>query len=232
MADLWLNENSGIEARNATTQHTVAFGFTSASDSLLIFIAGGAVTHDDNDGTWTERLAPVQHAELAVFTKVSTGDSQIVIDHNASDYPMPWQVFEYPEDSTYLDGASDSAADTTWPTLSGLTSNEKTIIAAICRASAETTGTATAGSWTVTTNEISDQIIVNDGSTDGAFLAVAYEERVTATSVAPTTTVTIPGDDPFNSGAECQQVVFAIDVVSAAAVYPPFPRRQNTLVRM
>jgi hypothetical protein len=217
MAHQWLNEASGVDARNGTDTHTIAFGFTSTSGSLLVFLVAGAVTHDA-PGPWVQQLAPVQNAELAVFTRVSAGDDEIVITNNADNYPVLWQVFEYPEDSTYLDGADEATGGTgdsrTWPNLSGLTSNAKTIIAAVARASSQTSGTASIASWAVTTNELFDQLELSDGSTDGCYFGLAYEEDVTATSVTPTATMTI-GSVPFAGGAQYQMVVFAIEVASA-----------------
>jgi hypothetical protein len=207
----WLNENSGVAARNGTDTHTVPFGFTSTSGSLLVFIAAGSVTHDASG--WTQQLAPVQFAELAVFTKVSVGDDEIVVTHNSDNYPMDWQIFEFAEDSTYLDGAEEATGGSgdsrTWPVLSGLTSNPKTIIAAVCRSSGLASGTASIASWAITTNELRDLLTLGN-ATEGIYHGVAYEEDVTATSVTPTATMTV-GGVPFSGSAQYQMVVFAID---------------------
>jgi hypothetical protein len=220
MAHTWSNRGEGLADRNDTTSHTLTsteFGFTPTANTLLVFICSGSVTHDATG--WTQQLAPVQFAELAVFTKTAAGGDNIVVTHNASNYPMDWMIFEFPEGSTYLDGAEEATGGTgdsrTWPTLSGLTSNAKTIIAAVCRSSSLATGTASIASWAITTNELRDLLTLQLlTSTDGVYAGYAYEEDVTATSVTPTATMTV-GGAPFAGGAQYQMVVFAIEPASA-----------------
>jgi hypothetical protein len=216
-----INRSSGSAARNGTTSHTVDFGFTSTTGNLLVFLAGGAVTHDISG--WTQRLAPVNSGELAVFTKTSAGESSATVTHNGSNYSIGWAVYEFPAGTTYTDGAEETAADDTWPALTGLPGTEQFLIAGLERVAGSTAATGFnasdwggGGTWV----EDLDSFVADNGSTDGYGMAVVSQSRYTSTSITPTATINLSGSW---TTTDRQKVVFALDVPAGGSNFTETP---------
>lgn len=206
----WTNVSSGTADRNGTTSHTIPFGFTTATDSLVVVVVFGGVTHTVSG--WTEQLSPVSSGELSVFTKVSTGDADITVTHNASNYPVQWVAYEFPEGSTYTAGQSNNASDETFPDLAGLPGVEQVVIAARGRiAGGSESGAST--TWTGPWVEDVDLFTAN-GATDGCYLTVGHQINVTATSITPSASTTYDGT--WGIG-DREKVVFALDVEVGAS---------------
>ncbi len=196
---------SGIAARNGTSSHTIPFGFTSTSGSLLCVVVFGGVTHDASG--WTEQLSPVSSGELSVFTKTSAGDSSITVTHNASNYPVAWAAYEFPAGSSYTVGSSDNASSDTFPGLSGLPGTEQLIIAARGRiAGGSESGAGT--TWTAPWVESVDLFTAASG-TDGCYLTIGVQPDYTGTSITPTASTTYDGT--WGVG-DREKAVFAIEV--------------------
>lgn len=185
----WLNFASGTAPRNGTTSHTINFGFTSTSGSLLVVIVHGAVTHTASG--WTEQAQPVATGELSLFTKTSTGDSSITVTHNGSNYPVNWVVYEFPAGSTQTGIDSTTGSNDTMPGLTGLPGAEQVVIAALGRV---TIGAETGASISPSAPWVEDADLFSAASgTDGTYLAVVRQINVTATSITPTITPTYSG---------------------------------------
>lgn len=185
----WLNFASGTAARNGTTSHTINFGFTSTSGSLLVVIMHGAVTHTVSG--WTEQAQPVSSGELSLFTKTSAGDSSITATHNGSNYPVNWVAYEFPAGSTLTGIDSTTGSNDTMPGLTGLPGTEQVVIAALGRV---TVGSETGGSIAPSAPWVEDADLFTAASgTDGTYLAVIRQINVTATSITPTISPTYSG---------------------------------------
>lgn len=206
----WLNQASGVAARNGTTSHAINFGYTSTSGSELVVIVYGGVTHDEHSGAWTQRLAPVSSGEMDVFTKTSAGESSIVIDHNGSNYPVGWAAYELPAGSTWTDGTASNLAGTDAPpTLSGLPGTAQFVISALGRVASSSGVTSASAVWDSPWAEDSDLFTGFASSTDGMFLTVGHQTGVTASSASPSPTPTYGG---ANTPADRQAVTFAFAI--------------------
>lgn len=212
----WLNANSGIGVRNGTSSHTVSFSFTSTAGNLLVFLVAGAVTHTDPSGTWTEQLQPVSGCELSVFTKISTADTSITVDHNGSNYPVVWDVYEFPAGSTYLAGTSNipsagtSGAPRSWgDTLTGLPGTSVTVIAAASSGNTGGGSVTVTAAWSAPYTSATDVTAPAGSGTDGVGMVVGTTVGYTSTTAQPTWTPTwstgLSGWAP-----DVQQVLFAI----------------------
>jgi hypothetical protein len=207
---LWLNKTSGVAARNASTTHTVDFGFTSTSGNLLVVLMYGAITHTVSG--WTERLAPVNSGELSVFTKTSTGDTGITDVHNGSDYPCGWIAFEFPAGSSYTNGSTSNTGDDTPPALGSLPGTAQMIVAAVGRV-AGGGESASSAAWAAPWVEVFDNYTARVG-TSGFEFTTAYQAGYTGTSITPdAVNITYPGGGW--GSADRQRVTFALDVVTA-----------------
>lgn len=209
----WINKSGGVSARNGTNTHTVPFGFTSTSGSLLVVVMFGAVTHTASG--WTEQLSPVSSGELSVFTKTSAGDNSITAVHNGSNYAISSVVYEFPAGSTYVGGDSSNNTSETFPTL-GLSGSPMLVIAARGRTA---TGTET-GASTVWSGGMVEDLDVYDAyasGTDSGHLTVAHEINVTSTSYTPSATTTYTGTW---STTDRERVIFAIDAVAPSTKTP------------
>jgi hypothetical protein len=218
------NLNSGVAARNGTTNHVITFGFTPASGSLLVFLCFGPVTHTEDTGNWTERLQPVSSAELSVFTKTSAGETSISITHNGSNYQVAWVAYEFPAGSTWTGGIGASPTTDTFSQLTGLPGTEQVVFGARGRTSASATAattTAWPGGW-VEDADLYSPPAANEGLT----FTVGRQNNVTATSVTPSATTTYGGTWDT---ADRQHVTFAIDAaVTVDSAAPSVPTGLTT----
>jgi hypothetical protein len=206
----WLNFASGTAARNGTTSHTINFGWTSTSGSLLVVIMHGAVTHTVSG--WTEQAQPVATGELSLFTKTSAGDSSIAVTHNGSNYPVNYVIYEFPTGSTFTGIDSTTGSDDTMPGLSGLPGTEQVIIGALGRV---TVGSETNGSISPSAPWIEDgDLYAAASGTDGSYLAVVRQINVTSASITPTIAPTYSGT--WSNGSR-EKISAAFDVAAAPA---------------
>jgi hypothetical protein len=208
----YLNIGSGIAARNGTASHTINFGYTSTSGSLLVVVIYGAVTHTASG--WTERLQPVSSGELSVFTKTSAGDSSISVTHNASNYASYWVAYEFPAGSTYTAGEGNSDTSDTFPALTGLPGTVQVIIAARGRVVATSAATSGSSVWSSPWVEDADIFDAFASGTDNGYLTVAHRINYTSTSITPATTTTYGGTWTVN---DRQHAGFAIDAVEISS---------------
>ena len=195
-----LQQSSGVAARNGTASHTISFGWTAGSGTLVTLILFGAVTHAISG--WSERLAPVNSGELSVFTVAGAGQSSATVTHNGADYAVHWVALETP--GAWVGGSGSSSADDVMPAVAGLPGTPVTVIAAHGRVSATATDAASA-SWSGMT-ELYDLVTPKD-TTDGGWLTVAYLAGVTASSYAPSLAASYTS---WGSPGDRQHVTFAV----------------------
>lgn len=205
----WLNMASGTAPRNGTTSHTINFGWTSASGSLLAVFVYGAVTHAVTG--WTEQEQPINSGELSLFTKTSTGDTSITVTHNGSNYPVQWIAYEYPAGTTFTGSDADFDTVEAFTTLSGLPGTAQVILAARGRV-ATTSETGASSTWTTPWVEDAD-LFIAPSPTDGCYMTVGHQINVTATSVTPAATTTYSGTW---SAPDRQRIVAAFNVAVAS----------------
>lgn len=185
----WLNKASGTAARNGTTSHTISFGFTSTSGSLLAVFIHGAVTNTASG--WTKQAGPVATGECSLFTKISAGDSSITVTHNGSNYPVNYVIYEFPTGSTVTGVDSTTGSSDTLVGLTGLSGAPQVTIAAIGRVAigSETGASAT---WSGSLVEDGDLFVAASG-TDGSYFTVGHQINVTASSWSPTVSISYTG---------------------------------------
>jgi hypothetical protein len=205
----WLNFASGVAAKNASTSHTIPFGFTSTSGSLLVAIIHGAVTNTASG--WAKQAGPVATGECSLFTKTSAGDSSITVTHNGSDYAVNYVIWEFPTGSSLTGIDSTTGSNDTMPALTGLPGTEQVIIGALGRV---TVGSETNGSISPSAPwvEDSDRFTAANG-TDGTYLAVVRQINVTSTSITPTITPTYSGT--WSNGSR-EKISAALNVAAGA----------------
>lgn len=212
----WTNRTAGLAARNGTTTHDLTFT-AAAVNSLLVAVVHGPVTHTWPGG-WTERLQPVNFTELSVATRTATaGESSVTVTHNAPNYPVHYLVYEFPSGSTWVNGAgaSGTARGAAQPTVTGLPGTAVTVLYGVGASVDATSGTPYSATWTVTEDYDVNEFMA---TTDGAWLSVAYEDGVTATSATTTPTVT-KGSGTVDS---YERVTFAVNPAAPpAGVSPP-----------
>ncbi len=117
----WIAKTAGSAARNGTNSHTITFS-PASSNSLLVAVIGGPVTHTMVTSGWTKQLSVIQDTELAVFTKTaSSGESSLQVTHNGSNYPIEYAIYEFAAGSIYHSGTSKVYdGNPSFPTLTGL----------------------------------------------------------------------------------------------------------------
>lgn len=207
----WLNKTSGISPRNATSTHTISFGWTAGTGTFLVVVMAGSVTNA-NAGGWTERLQPVNNTELSVFTKTGAGESSITVTNNAANYPVAWVAYEFRAGTTWTNGIGSTTSADVFPTLTGLPGTAQMVIAARSRSASATNSTGST-EWPAGWVEDLDAATPRN-VTDGVFLSVGHQLNVTATSITPTSTPTY--ENGFT--ASRQHVAFALDVAAPSAL--------------
>jgi hypothetical protein len=206
----WLNIGSGTAARNGTTSHTISFGFTSTSGSLLVAVIHGAVTHTASG--WTEQAQPVATGECSLFTKTSAGDSSITVTHNGSNYPVNYVIYEFPTGSTVTGVDSTTGSNDTMEGLTGLPGTEQVIIGALGRVAI---GSETGASISPSAPWVEDaDLFVAASGTDGSYLAVVHQINYTGASITPTISPTYTGT--WSNGSR-EKISAAFDVAAASA---------------
>lgn len=212
----WVNQASGTAPRNGTGSHTVSFGFTSKPGNLIVFLCYSAADNAEASGTWTERAQPGGSAELSLFTKTSTGETSITINHNVANHPMLWVAYEFLTGSAYTTATSSSTTSEAFPTLSGLPGMAQVVIAARGRASSSSADTNASTAWDSPTVEDAD-LFTPYTSTVGLALTAGHQLNVTAGSVTPSATTTYTGTWAVT---DRQRIVAAFDVAVPATGSP------------
>lgn len=211
----WINQSSGIAARNGTSSHTISFGWTAGTGTYLVVFIAGSVTNTGPGAPWSEPQGPVSSAELSMFVCGSaSGQTSITVTHNGSDYAVPWAAYEFPAGTTLTASVSNSATADTFPALGSLPGTEQVILAARGRGNPNSGGTASTV-WTSPWVEDADRNVAIN-VTDGAYLTVGHQLNVTATSITPAAT----GTYSFTVPSDRQHIVAALNV---AVIVPPGP---------
>lgn len=216
---MWVNRSASNEPRSAgATTHT--YNFTPATAGrLLVAICMGSVTTAWPAG-WTEQLTPVGNTEISVATKTATsGESSVVVTHNAANYQVEIEVYEFASGSTWVNGIGATAQAVTAgasPTVTGLPGTAVTVFYACCYAKGVAQTIVESVTWSAPVIELTD-LDVPYSTTDGNHYTVAYEDGVTATSrtATPTYSNTTTGSVVLSG----ERVTFAIN--AAALLGPP-----------
>lgn len=187
----WTRFTSGVAPRNGTFAHTIDFGPTTSGSELVFAVFGGVTMIAGSD--WNERLSPVSSGELSIFTKTSIGDRIIDLTHNGTNYAVAWGMWEFPAGTlwTAAVGTGTTTSDT-FPQLTGLPGTPVFILAGRGRVAGSTT-TAGSSLWTAPWYEIIDSYTVGISGSDGPYLAVGYQNGVTAANITPSAASTYSG---------------------------------------
>jgi hypothetical protein len=207
----WTNKASGTASKNGTTSHTINFGFTSASGSLLVAIVHGAVTNTASG--WTKQAGPVATGECTLFTKTSAGDTSITVTHNGSDYAVNYVIYEFPAGSSVTGVDSTTGSNDTMVGLTGLPGTEQVIIGALGRVAI---GSETGATISPSAPWVEDgDLFVAATGTDGSYLAVVHQINYTGTSITPTISPTYTGTW---SNSSREKISAAFDVAVGATI--------------
>lgn len=227
----WLNHAAVATPRNATTTHTLdatgtggtvvsGAGFTPTSGRLLVCFANGGVTSTTPTG-WTlpTNGSAINNEGFYVWWRSASGTSadQIATTHNAADYPVMFDFYEFPSGSTFVKSASAIAVASggAGPTASTLTGTNWTAGALGADINGAGLGTVT---WNLGT-EIVDYVTGNVGATHGYHYGLTETNGNTATSAAYSATIT-------SSIPSAERLVVAVSVAAgAAAKSRPIQRR-------
>jgi hypothetical protein len=226
----WSNHVAINGPRNGTTTHTInpstgtvftGASFTPTAGSLLVCLADGAVTSSTPSG-WTLPTggSAINACGFYVWYRTAAGGDTFTTTHNASNYPVGFDIYEFPAGSTFKSSVSAtavSAAGGAGPTLSGLTGTNL-----LCAAASQ----STAGS--VRTCTWSAGIEAADygaawATTDGYSYSLAYLEDSALASWSSAATFSATTDS-------VERLVFAVGVAAGGApAIPPMlimqPRR-------
>jgi hypothetical protein len=227
MAD-WLNHVAIAGPRNGTTTHTVtpsagtvASGtlFTpTAGRFLLCLVEGGVTSTTPTSWTLPAGGSAVNNSGLYAWYRASAaGSDSITTTHNASNYPVVFDFYEFPSGSTFSGVASATAvsnAGGAGPTLTGLTGTNW-----ICGVIGQANGDA-ANTYTTTWNagtEITDTSVVL-ATTDG------YNFSTTALDSSANTSQSFAATTAY-SAVTAERLVIAIKSSAATAA----PARIRTI---
>lgn len=189
----WVNRTilSGSSTdRNGTNSHTCTFT-PATSGNLLVAIVAGGVTFTTPIG-WTRSVFAVNFSGIYSFTKTaSEGESSFTTTHNGSDYPILGVVYEFYAGSSLLSTSNTTGqarnTTVTGPQVTGLSSMYTQFAArSWCLGTGSSSGSCT---WTLPSIEDYDDF-TSPASTDGIVLSIAYDDRQTASSFNPSSTLT------------------------------------------
>lgn len=215
----WINHVTIDGPRNATSTHTVnpASGtvltgtlFTPTAGNLLVCVADGAVTSTTPTG-WTLPAggSAINNCGLYVWYRTATGGDTFTTTHNGSNYPVGFDIYEFPAGSTFTGCVSATGVaynGGAGPTLSGLTGTNL-----LCAASSQglpgTTPVSTA-TWSDGTEAVDAGAA--GAATDGYSYSLTYLEDSTLTSWSAAATLTL-------NSVTVERFVFAVAVAAAAA---------------
>lgn len=225
----WSNRVVVEAPRNGTLTHTVdpaagtvllGSSFTPTAGRLLVVVAQGAVTSSTPTG-WTLPTggSAVNLSGLYVWHRTAVGADTFSTTHNGSNYPVAFEIHEYPVGSAFVSSVSATgvaSAGGAGPTLSGLTGTNHTYFAV--GMAGNLTGAVRTFTWSTGT-EISDVGVVNAGTpaTDGYALGVANLPDSVLTSASSAATLS-----PSNADT-AERLVFAVSIGSG----PP-PQDEGT----
>lgn len=209
----WINLAKGTALPNGTTSHTINFGFTAGTGTVLVFIIIGAVTHTVSAGGWTKRQGPVNSAELALFEVAGAGQTSITVTHNGADYSARWLCYEFRAGTTYTNSSSETANDNTPPALGSLPGTKQVIIGAFGMDVSSLTGSTSTTSWISPWVEDEDTFVNKSGTafTDGSYLTVAHQINYTGSSITPPTIALTDSGSPTYA-VDRQKVMAAYNV--------------------
>lgn len=222
MAD-WVNHVAISAPRNGTTSHTVtpssgtvAAGtlFTPTAGNLLVCFAEGSVTSTTPSG-WTLPASgsAINNTGLYVWYKTAAGGDSLTTTHNASNYPVIFDFYEFPSGSTFNKSAASTGVaynGGAGPTLSSITGTNW--LAGVA-GRADSTATASSITWNAGT-ELTDSYVGN-ATTDGYTYGLTALDSSTNTSQSFAATYS-----PVNAFT-VERLVVAVTVSAGAPALPP-----------
>lgn len=230
----WLNHVTIAAPRNGTNSHTidpssgtVVAGalFTPTSGRLLVCVVEGAVTSTTPSG-WTlpSGGSAINNTGLYVWYRTAVGGDTFSTTHNGSNYPVVFDIYEFPAGSTFIGSAAQgnvSASGGAGPSLSGLTSSANWRAAAVGQ---DISGAAPSSfTWSNGTEAVDTSIAAS--GTDGYGYSLTYLEDETGATYSSAATSTIT----FTS---CERLVFAFNIPAGAntgTLSASLPRVTSTL---
>lgn len=218
----WLNHVAVAAPRNGSTTHTVSpssgvvvagTAFTPSAGNLLVCVVEGAVTSSTPTG-WTlpSGGSAVNNTGLYVWHRVAAGADTFSTTHNGSNYPVVFDIYEFPAGSAFLAAASAvgvSAASGAGPSLSGLTAaaNFRAGVVGQTVSNGLAPGSFT---WSVGTEAVdtTTPYDVNDGYT----YSLTYAEDLTGATWSAAATGA--------NGGNTERLVFAVSVPAEPSTNP------------
>jgi len=194
----WIRQTLLQIPRDGTTASTVNFAPATAGN-LLVAIVEGAVTSTTPSG-WTLPTggSAVNFTGLYVWYKKATAnESSFTTTHNGTNYPLVFQIFEFPSNYTFAKSVAATAQGSyaTNPNLTGLTGTT-TVFAAVGMGATTPTLTNSNTSWTAspkTPISVANLFVGFASSTDGYVYGLSYLDGYTATSYQPSHAIDLTG---------------------------------------
>lgn len=218
----WLNHVTIAAPRNGTATHTVnpnagvvvaGASFIPTAGRRLVVVVGGAVTSTTPTG-WTLPTggSAINQTGLYVWHRLAAGGDTFTTTHNASNYPVVFDIYEFPADATFQKSVAQPAVieGNDGPNLTGLTGSNNTIIGARVSPSPSPTGSGTlTAAWSGTNvgAELVDAQIIY-AANDGYHYTAAALQDSNISSAQWIVTVTGSGHVPQNA----EFLMFAITV--------------------
>lgn len=222
----WINHVAISTPRNGTTTHTVdpstgtvvsGSVFTPTAGNLLVCAVQGGVTSTTPTG-WTLPTggSAVNATGCYVWWRTAAGGDTFSTTHNASNYAVAFDFYEFPAGSTFVKSVSAISVPNTssaGPSITALTGTNL-IVGQLGHgiASGNTAASVAWGSGV----ELIDYFLAFS-TTDGIEYSMAYLEDSVLTSTTMSTTVTITG----GIAGDNERLIYAVQVAAAVAVIPP-----------
>lgn len=220
----WLNRVTLALPRNGTTSHTInpsnatgggtvvdGAAFTpTAGRFLAITIEGGVTSTTPTSWTLPTGGSAVNNTGLYFWYRASAAGSDVVTTtHNGSNYPVVVTIFEFPAGTSFVKAAAATGVALAGanPSITALTGTNW-LGATKAVSVGSNVISYTSASWAGTPNpvELSDTGVAWS-TTDGYGYTVAEANASTATSWAPTATLT-----GSSLPASCEAITFALTV--------------------
>jgi hypothetical protein len=220
----WSNHVTIAGPRNGTTSHTIdpnggtvvaGANFTATAGRLLVACADGGVTSTTPSG-WTLPTggSAINQSGLYVWWRSAAGSDTFSSTHNASNYPVVFDIYEFAAGSSFVSSAAStggSPTGATGPTLSGLTgTNWVAAVAGQANASGEPSSSV---AWNNGVEAADTSVVFS--ATDGYTYSLSYREDYASATAASTATIT------GNTSNFVERLVFAVNVAGGATPLPP-----------
>lgn len=215
-----INPNSGVAVAGSL--------FTPTAGRLLVVLVSGSVTSSTPSG-WTNAGQAVNNSGLYIWRRVAVGGDTFTTTHNGANYPVMFDIYEFPEDSVFIGASAEGNVSATsgaqGPTLSGLTADANMRMAVASQSwssgatptftwSGGTEAVDTNASWTGAISGYGYSLAYVENATDGTFGLAATSTLTFVTVERAVLAINVPAP----SGPQWQRYNGSIWIPQTATV--------------